>query len=219
MTKRISNIIFDFDGTLVDTAPLIVATMQATIAQLGLPEKTDGECKATIGIRLEDVPEALWPEKGSGIGQEFAATYRRIFDELKRPLTVECFPAVLDTLDMLHRAGLRMAIASSRSRKSLEEYVSMFGIADYFDMLVGGNDVTNGKPSPEPVQKILDTCRWQASETITVGDAPVDILMGRGAATYTCAVTYGNGTRRELAATAPDFIIDSFNELSSILVH
>ena len=71
----------------------------------------------------------------------------------------------------------------------------------------------NGKPAPDPVLKILHTCGWKASNTITVGDAPVDILMGRAAGTLTCAVTYGNGTRNELEAAAPNFIIDSFDEI------
>lgn len=215
MNQRIKNIILDFDGTLVDTAPLIIATMQATIAELGLPSRTDDECRATIGIRLEDIPDTLWP--GNDDTGKFADTYRRIFEKLKRPLAVKCFPEVLETLNRMYHRGCRMAIASSRSRKSLEEYVELFGISEYFDMLVGGNDVANGKPAPDPVLKILHTCGWKASNTITVGDATVDILMGRAAGTLTCAVTYGNGTRNELGAAAPSYIIDSFDGLESII--
>ncbi len=59
--KTIQNLIFDFDGTLADTAPLIMATMQTTIHELQLPPRTDTECRATIGLRLEDVPAELWP--------------------------------------------------------------------------------------------------------------------------------------------------------------
>ena len=212
----IRNLIFDFDGTLVDTAPLIISTMHATIAELHLPPHTDDECRATIGIRLEDMPQVLWP----GIGVDpiiFATSYRRIFNELKRPLSVVCFPGVLKTLDAMHTAGYRFAIASSRSRESLEEYVAEFDIAHYFSMLVGGNDVTHGKPAAEPVNKILETCGWKASETMTIGDAPVDILMGRAAGTLTCAVTYGNSTREDLAAVHPTHLIDQFDQLPGII--
>ena len=76
MNQQIKNIILDFDGTLVDTAPLIIATMQATIAELGLPSRTDDECRATIGIRLEDIPDTLW--LGNDDTGKFADTYRRI---------------------------------------------------------------------------------------------------------------------------------------------
>ena len=213
--NKIKNIIFDFDGTLADTAPLIVATMQATIEELGLPKRSDAECRATIGVRLEDVPAILWPELPGADG--FAPTYRRIFDRLKRPMDVTCFPGVLQALDTLHSEGYGMAIASSRSRASLEEYVAQFGLEDYFAMLVGGNDVTHGKPSPEPVEKILDSYGWQAGETLTVGDAAVDIMMGRGAETLTCAVTYGNGSRGELAEANPTAVIDAFPDLLTLL--
>ncbi len=210
--KTIQNLIFDFDGTLADTAPLIMATMQTTINELQLPPRTDTECRATIGLRLEDVPAELWP--GDTVAENtFVAAYRRIFNRLKRPLSVECFPGVLPTLGHLHRSGFRMAIASSRSHASLDEYVDMLGIAHYFTMIVGGNDVAEGKPSPEAVLKILDRCSWSADETLTIGDAPVDILMGRSAGTATCAVTYGNGKESDLRSAAPTYITDNFPDI------
>ncbi len=207
--KRFRNIIFDFDGTLVDTSPLIVATMQTTAKELGLDARTDAECRSTIGIRLEDVPPVLWPDNADAT-ENFASTYRIVFDRLKRPLDVKCFPGVLDMLRSLHESGCRMAIASSRSHKSLQEYVDQFRLSVYFSILVGGNDVEHGKPSPEPVIRILESCGWDASETLTVGDAPVDIMMGRAAGTATCAVTYGNGTIEELVSAQPTYFIPEF---------
>lgn len=213
---RIKNLIFDFDGTLVDTAPLIVATMQAAAAELGLPYRTEAECRSTIGRRLEEMPVELWTGVPA-LGSVFAKTYRRIFDELKRPLKVECFPGVTETLRQLSGKGYRMAIASSRSHKSLEEYVGLFGIAGYFSMLIGGDDVRNGKPAPEPVVTILDALGWKPEETLVVGDAAVDILMGASAGCSTCGVTYGNGTPDELRNAGADITIDSFSVLCNYL--
>lgn len=210
--KQIRNLIFDFDGTLVDTAPLIVATMQSAIRELGLPTHSDAECRATIGLRLEEIPAVLWPGNDMA-AREYAAAYRRIFDILKRPLEVKSFPGVIDTLGKFNTAGANMAIASSRSHRSLQEYTDMFGLTDSFSMLVGGDDVAKGKPSPDPVLKILETCGWEADETLTVGDAPVDIMMGKAAGTLTCAVTYGNGNQKDLNASGPTFMIDSFAAL------
>lgn len=211
----IRNIIFDFDGTLVDTTPLIIATMHRTMEVLGLSPKTDKECIATIGLRLEEIHSVLWPEEPAA--EAFAKTYRVIFDELKRPLQVQCFPGVQDTLRELHRRGIGMAIASSRNRSSLWEYVELFGIRDYFQAIIGGDDVSHGKPEPEPVLTILDQCGWRNGETLTIGDAPVDIQMGQNAGTRTCAVTYGNGKAEELAEAKPTFIISSFEEILNIL--
>ena len=216
MTK-IRNLIFDFDGTLVDTTPLILKTMKATMQEMSLPERSEGECRATIGLRLEEIPEVLWPEI-KGISQRYADTYRHIFDQLKRPLSVECFPDVIESLHKLHQEGYRMAIASSRSHKSLEEYIHIFNLTDCFSMLVGGNDVVHGKPAPDPVVAILDKMEWSADETMTIGDAPVDIMMGKAAGTLTCAVTYGNSSYEQLSAAGPDFIVTSFRRFRKILL-
>lgn len=210
--KTIRNIIFDFDGTLADTTPLIIATMHRTISELGLRPKTYAECRATIGLRLEEIPSVLWP--GEAAAEEFAATYRLIFDQLERPLPVKCFPGVIDTIKKLHQRGFGIAIASSRNRASLLEYVELFGIKDFFSIIIGGDDVSRGKPFPEPVNKILSTCGWDKEETLIVGDTSVDILMGKNAGTLTCAVTYGNGTPEELAEAKPTYTASSFAEIS-----
>lgn len=213
---KITNIIFDFDGTLVNTTPLILATMKATVAEMKLPERTDAEYKATIGLRLEEIPSVLWPGNIDAL-ENYATTYRRIFDMLKRPLGVESYSGVEMMLKTLHECGYRMAIASSRSHHSIREYVEQIGISDYFSMLVGGDDIVKGKPAPDPVIRILDGCSWKVMETITVGDAPVDIMMGKAAGTATCAVTYGNGKRCELNSAMPTYIVDSFDTLFPIV--
>lgn len=210
------NIIFDFDGTLVDTAPLIITTMQAAMSELGLPSRSEAQCRATIGLRLDEIPSVLWPEC-KAVGQLYARTYRRIFDELKRKSDVRCFPGVIETLMRFHRQGYGMAIASSRSRRSLEEYIAQYGLTECFCRLVGGDDVAAGKPAPDAVLAILGEQGWDASLTLTVGDAPVDILMGRAAGTNTCAVTYGNGSLADLEAVSPGHIIDRFASLSDIM--
>ncbi len=213
---QIKNIIFDFDGTLVDSAPVIVKTMQQTIREMNLPGRTEAECRATIGLRLEEIPAVLWPEL-TDIGTEYARTYRRIFDKLKRSLNVSCFPGVIETLGILHDSGYRMAIASSRSHQSLEEFVELFGLGKCFSMLVGGNDVTHGKPDPEPEQTILDSKGWNTDETLLVGDAAVDIQMGKAAGTRTCAVSYGNGTEDELKNSCPDYLISDFHAILAVV--
>ena len=213
----IKNLIFDFDGTLVDTSPLILQTMSRTIERMQLPSVSTERCKATIGLRLEDVPATLWPDI-PGIGHTFASTYREIFDRLKRPLSVNCDPGVIETLHALQSEDLRMAIASSRSHKSLEEYIELFNLSDCFDMIIGGDDVHHGKPHPEPVLTIINALSWEPSQTLTIGDAPVDIFMGRAAKTLTCAVTYGNSTPDQLQSAQPDFTIPNFPALSSIIL-
>lgn len=212
----IKNIIFDFDGTLVDTAPLIVSTMKAAIAELGLPSRTDAECRSTIGLRLEDAPRKLWPDM-EGLGEIFASTYRKHFDLLKRPFNVKSFPGVEATLRELMDSGYNLAIASSRSHRSLREYCESFDMTDLFRMLVGGDDVAMGKPNPDPVLSIIDAMGWNRDETLMVGDADVDIMMGKAAGLQTCGVTYGCGTPDELKNAGADIIISEFPLIHDVI--
>lgn len=213
---QVKNLIFDFDGTLVDTAPLIIKTMQATMRVMNLPVRDNNECRAVIGIRLEEIPDILWPEY-EGIGEEFSRTYRSIFDELKFPLTVVCYPKVTRTLRHLLAEGYGMAIASSRNHKSLNEYLRIFGISDCFSVVIGGDDIDRGKPAPDSVLEILRIENWKPEETLVVGDSEYDITMGQEAGVLTCGVTYGYGSSRELKSCKPDFMIPSFSDLLAIL--
>lgn len=217
MTTDIKNIIFDFDGTLADTSPVILATMLATINKLNLPPRAADECKATIGLRLEDIPAALWPELPE-IGALYASTYRMIFDEKKAELKARAYPGVIEGLKALHGAGYGMAVASSRSHRSLEEYLEYFGIAELFSDIVGGNDVKNGKPAPDPVLAVCGHTGWLPENCLVVGDAIYDIEMGNNAGCKTCGVTYGNQSREELLTAHPTLIVDTFPQLESYLM-
>lgn len=209
-------IIFDFDGTLVDTAPLIVGTMHKTISALGLSEKTDAECRSMIGYRLEDIPKLLWPDVPN-IADQYVRTYREIFNNLKESYKVSLYPHVAQTLSALHNTGVQMAIASSRSKASLKEYNDDLGISDYFHLLVGGEDAKEGKPSPEPVNTILSLQNWDKDKTLVVGDMNVDILMGNDAGVDSCGVTYGNGSLAELKAADAKYIISDFSKILDIM--
>lgn len=214
--RMIKHLIFDFDGTLVDTGALIVATIRSTIEALRLPVRTEAECRAVIGLRLEEVAAAMWPGIPN-LSQSFADHYRCNFERLKTSIPVRCFPGVSETLQQLHAAGYGLAIASSRNHRSLAQYVEQFGMTDYFCMLIGGDDVSRGKPDPEPVQTILTAQQWLPEQTLVVGDMAVDIGMGAAAGTRTCGVTYGNGTREALTEAGATHVIDDFRSLPAVL--
>ncbi len=213
---EIKNVIFDFDGTLADTASLIVTTMQATVDRLNLPPVSAAECRATIGLRLADVPATLYSGKSIS-GEHFAETYRSLFYELKNGFEERCFPGVHETLSYLFDTGYGIAIASSRSHRSLDEYCRSLSLDNVVGMIVGGDDVISGKPSAEPVFTVTDALGWIPEETLVVGDASVDILMGKAAGATTCGVTYGNGTFRELSEAGADHIIDRIADIIVIL--
>ena len=206
------NYIFDFDGTLMDTSGVILSTIKATIAEMGLPGKTDDECRAIIGIRTDEAGKYLYPDLDIS-NSDFARIFRSNYDRLKKDAHEKAFPGVLSTLRHLHKSGCGLAIASSRRLASLNDYLNGLGITDWFSMIVGADSVAKGKPDPEPVRAILATLGWDAGATLVVGDADVDIMMGNAAGCKTCAVTYGNGAIVSLKAAKPDYMIDSFPDI------
>ena len=210
-------IILDFDGTLADTRGLIVQTMQQTIASLGLEPRTDEQCASMIGLPLKQAFTDLIPMTDA-MGEHCVDTYRQIFNENNAAYTIPAFPNVLETLRLLSQKGYTLTIASSRSHRSLMEFVVNMDLQEVLSYVLGADDVTQAKPNPEPVLKTLEKYGCTPDEALVVGDTWYDIEMGRRAGVRTCGVTYGNGTREELLNAGVDFLIDDFEELKSIIV-
>lgn len=212
--SEIKLIILDFDGTLGDTAALIIRTMQATIKELGLPSRTDKECGEMIGLRLIEIPHVLFPECGD-ISELYASTYRRLFHEFNTDGAVTLYPNVMETLMELKRRGKTLTIASSRSHASLAEYIENLGLSDIISYILGADDVKEGKPNPEAIFKTLERFDFDTEETIMIGDTVFDINMGINAGVKTCGVTYGNGSRESLSDA--DWVIDDFGSLLELI--
>ncbi len=206
------NYIFDFDGTLMDTSGVILSTIMSTIREMGLPAKTEEECRSIIGIRTDEAGKYLYPDLDIS-NEEFARVFRANYDRLKKGASEKTFPGVIETLEKLRVSGHGIAIASSRRLASLNDYLDGLGIKDWFDMIVGADSVTKGKPDPEPVLTILNALDWKAGDTLVVGDADVDIMMGNAAGCSTCAVTYGNGSLASLKEAEPDYMVDDFKRI------
>ena len=214
---QIRLIIFDFDGTLGDTRANIVRTMQETMAAMDYPLAGEEAIAATIGLPLEDCFAQLLPDLSPEGRKRCAAVYRDIFEKNRRILVPQLFPHVRETLFPLRDQGLVMTVASSRSSRSLNEFLQEMGIADCISYVLGADNVTRAKPDPEPVCKTLRELGFSPEETFVVGDMPVDIEMGRRAGAHTCAVTYGNASREALRQSGAEFLIDDFQELPEIL--
>ena len=208
-------IILDFDGTLADTRGLIVKTMQQTLDALGLETRTDDQCAAMIGLPLKEAFTNLLPMTDE-MGNRCAETYRYIFNKNNAVYTVPAFPNVLDTLHQLHEKGYTLTIASSRSYRSLMEFVQIMKLDEVVSYVLGADNVIQAKPHPEPVLKTLEVFGCRSEDALVVGDTWYDIEMGRRAGVRTCGVTYGNGTREELIRSGADYLVDDFGELMKI---
>ena len=208
-------IILDFDGTLADTQPLILRSLQGTIAELGLPSRTDAECASIIGLPLKECFVKLLGADDR-LAERCCEVYRRLFDEYNHPGTVTLFPYVEQTLRELHRRGMMLAICSSRARATLDRFVTSFGFNRMVQAVVSCDDVPHGKPYPDPALRVLELTGCSPQESLMVGDASYDILMGRAAGCHTCGVTYGNQTAARLREAGADWLIDDFRKILTI---
>ena len=222
-------IIFDFDGTIGDSQSLIVKTLQDTMLARKLEVKSDEACAKTIGLRLDEAFISLFGMSDEE-GMECAATYREIFLDNKKTMIVQPFPHVIETLRELHRRGYILGMASSRNHCSLDGYVKQMQLEDIFSSIVAGDDVEHVKPAPDMVFMALGEMKGMKNpvtsaeagdvenmldEVLVVGDMTFDVDMAHNAGCKACAVTYGNGTREQLASA--EFIIDDFAELLGLV--
>lgn len=214
--KDISCLIFDFDGTLADTGLGITNTIKEMLRIMGEPDLDENRIRLGIGLPLR---ESL--RIGTGLPEEkldeAVVTYRKVFDEVAYQY-ITLFDGVKDTLAELYCRGYRMGIATSRSPKSLNYLVETLGIGQYFTVLATVADVANPKPAPDTVNFILDRLDVRPENTLVIGDTTFDLEMGKRADCMVCGVSYGNHSRERLASVQPDYIIDTFAELSDILL-
>ncbi len=199
-------VIFDFDGTLGDSQKLITDTMLATIERLNLPMRSREECARTIGLPLKECFSSIIPMSNEQ-AEECAKVYSEIFNVKNVPGVVKAFPGVVETLERLSSQGIMMSIASSRSHRTLAKLMDELDLSKYITYLIAADDVVDKKPAAESVLKTLRHFNVEAHETLVVGDAEFDILMGRNAGTHTCGVTYGNGSKESLEAAGAEWIV------------
>jgi phosphoglycolate phosphatase len=202
-------IILDFDGTIGDTNKIIIDTMQATLRELKLPMRSREECRKTIGLPLREGFRTMMPLTDEQ-NEDCFNTYNRIFDENNRNVEVEMFFGVKEAIKQWHNAGTIITLASSRGNASLTNFVEQMQLSKYISLILGAEDVEIAKPNPYPVLKTLKHFNIAPEDTLVVGDMSFDILMGKRAGCHTCAVTYGNGTEKELRAAGAEQIVDCF---------
>lgn len=214
MEKKL--LLFDFDGTLCDTRESIVRTYHMVFEKCGLEDKDDNLLASTIGMPLVKAYPFLFPSMTPEESTNAVAVHRSFWDARQDILQPKLFPGVVETLAELYSRGFVMTIASARRSDTLKHYLDIFGVEQYFDLVLGVEDVVNAKPDPEAVLVTLKHYACSPENALMVGDMPVDILMGVGAGVATCGVTYGNSCREDLSASGADYVLDDFSEILDI---
>jgi pyrophosphatase PpaX len=206
---RYPTVLFDLDGTLIDSAAIILASMRhATRTVLGR-EISDEQLLAGVGSGLRYELGAFDPERV----EELVEAYR----EHNEPLHSELLPCagILDVLPVLRAEGRRLGIVTAKRRVTVQlAFDTLSELEQYFDVVIGAEDTERHKPHPDPILAALDRLEAAASETAYVGDSPFDIQAAKAAGVTAIGVTWGGFHSRErLAREDPDAIVDTPEEL------
>ncbi|WP_420959087.1 HAD family hydrolase [Burkholderia gladioli] len=213
-------IIFDLDGTLIDTPRAIVETFTATLASLDLPPSPPAAIRATVGLPLAQAFAGLLDTRQDDTRVTAAVErYLELFREQVLPRAPELlFPGVADGLASLNQRGFLLAVATSKFQRSAEAVLTAAGLTEQFRIVVGADRVSHPKPHPESGLLILEHLDIPSHRAFMVGDTTHDVLMAKAADMRSIAVTYGVHTREQLERAEPDWIVNAFSAVMEVLV-
>ncbi|HLC87820.1 MAG TPA: HAD-IA family hydrolase [Patescibacteria group bacterium] len=209
----IKAILFDIDGTLLNTTELIYRAFEHSLKTNGHKVLGRKKMAGTIGKSLEDCYLDFAPD---GNIELLSKTHNEF--QLKNPHLAEVFPDTLKTLEKLKSLGFKMAGITNRWKSSGILSIKHTGLDKYLEFVLYRDDVKELKPSPKPIFRALKMLKAQADDAVMVGDSEIDMACGKNASVKTIGVTYGFGGEH-IRNFSPDFVIDSLSELPEILVY
>lgn len=197
-------IIFDWDGTLMDSASEIVGSMQQAIQRAGLPERSPGQLRALIGLGIRDVLTRLFPDRDPDLVHRQLAAARVDHDDAAAAASL--FTGVRETLDQLLAEGYELAVATGKSRRGLDQVMAITGTSGYF-VCTRCADEAVPKPAPDMVEDVLLRNATQPEWALVVGDTEYDMAMANGAGVAALGVACGvHDEKRLYDAGAGDVI-------------
>ena len=210
MTPNYSALIFDLDGTLADTLPLIYESFNdAFVPITGKPLSPD-EIRALFGPPDNYViRNVLDPEHHDDAIGRYVTTYERRHRDL-----VELFDGISDLLADAHAAGVKLAVVTGKSRNTALMTLDILGVLDRFDVVYAGDDVERQKPDPMALKLALDDLAHDDSaHAAMIGDSAADVIAGKGAGIDTIGVLWGVPDHSDLLAAGPDVVCETVAEL------
>jgi phosphoglycolate phosphatase len=206
-------IIFDLDGTLVDSAADITNAVNYAFEPYNMEPVTNAEVIGLVGEGSVRLIEKI--SKTRNVDVQKNVVISRFVEYYSSHLTdyTQTYPEVRETLMGLEQ--YRKAVVSNKFSAFSGKVIDALDLSSFFDMIVSGDTLPERKPSPEPIRYVLSSLNIGADETIIVGDSVVDVETGRASSVRTVAVTYGYGQNGFWQKA--DFVIDTFSELTGIL--
>lgn len=210
---RFPVVLFDFDGTVIDSGSIILASMRhATQTVLGreIPDEELG--RAVGGSGLIEQMRLIDPERVD----ELVACYRAHNEPLHAELA-EC-AGMSDALTILKGEGRKLGVVTAKRRETVRLAFSYLPLEHFFDVVVGSDDTERHKPDPQPLEHALGLLGAAADDAVYVGDSPFDVRAAKAAGLHAIAVTWGGiHPRKRLEAEGPDAVVETPEELLAAL--
>ncbi|WP_251554930.1 pyrophosphatase PpaX [Neobacillus muris] len=212
MTNQITTLLFDLDGTLIDTNELIITTYLHTLEKYFPGKYTREDVLPFMGPTLHEAFGSIDPDRV----EEMILEYRG-FNIANHDSLVKEFPCVYETLEKLYENGFKLGIVTTKRLDVAMKGVRLMKLDPFFDVVIAYDHVTKTKPDPEPIYQALEQLKSAADETIMVGDNFHDILGGKNAGTKTAGVAWSIKGREYIAKYEPDYILDHMTDLLKIV--
>ncbi len=211
----ISCVMFDFDGTLIDTAPEMADAVNDTLRRLGRPEASEALVRSWIGHGAREMLGKALTHAGVG-----ATAVEAHWPQFKQDYLARCgtrstaYPGVLPMLERLRDAGLSLALLTNKESAFAHRVLVRHGLSEYFDAIVAGDTLPVKKPHPDTIRHALESLGAQAEDTLYIGDSEVDVRTARAAGVEVWIVRHGYANELLEGTDAPDRWIDDFDQLS-----
>ena len=210
-------IVFDLDGTLIDSPDLIVRTVNRVLAEQGHPPVDAEAVHAMTGLPLEVIFRGVLPAAAAESALACVDSYRLIFERDVLP-AVEAIPGASAAVAAC-AARAPLAVATGRLTHTAERMLERCGMTPYFRAILGADLSPRPKPAPDLLLLALERLgEVDPTRVLVIGDSGADVAMAHAAGARACAVTWGAQSREALLGTEPDWCIDGWEELTAILV-
>ncbi|PTX59644.1 pyrophosphatase PpaX [Melghirimyces profundicolus] len=206
-------VLFDLDGTLLHTTPLIVASFLHTLEQHCPGRYGKEEVLACLGEPLRDQMVRFGGEEEA---DEMVRTYRE-HNVAHHDRYVKAFPGVREVVDTLHHVGIQMGVVSNKQRLTVEMGLKLCGLKPWFQTVICFGDTDKPKPDASPIRLALDRLGARAETTLMVGDSKYDLLAARNAGVASAGVAWSAHGKQALLAHEPDHMLESMEDLYEVM--
>lgn len=210
-----SLVVFDWDGTLMDSTPAIVAAIQGACRDMNLPVPPDEAASWVIGLGLADALRTAVPDLTQDLWKPFAERYQ--FHYLTRDPELRLFNGIDELLTRIAGSGAQLAVATGKTRRGLNRALEATGLGPRFDATRCA-DETHSKPNPTMLFELMDELSVAPERVVMIGDTSHDLNMAGNAGVHGVGVTYGAHPLADLQACSPAGLVHSVNELSDWLL-